>query len=132
MKNLQAGEANPELFDILKDVLKTFALNGNYANALMFFYAKYLMLAGLSPEFNKCSGCHEKISSNAYIENESGDLNCEKCCNIKRDTKISLDSLKVLHFLKTANITKATNLQIPHKIEKELFSVLKQLLLFLY
>lgn len=120
------GNANPELYFLLLDSLRTLDDSPRVELVLQHFELHLLQCSGFMPELYRCVECREVLSpGNHLFSPEAGGTLCTTCC--PRDIRImhlSVQALKVLRFLDRARPAELFKVHVATGLHTELKGLL--------
>ncbi len=119
---LQEQDENPLLYDLLLDALAWLDQGEPPAQVLRFFEMKLLGYVGYRPQLFECQHCEEALEPvNQFFGLLDGGALCPACGAGGKDTlPMSLDALKVLRLMQSADWATVRRLQMEPPLANEL------------
>ena len=111
-------EANPDLFNMLKDFLSLLSDSGAEAQILRIFEIRLLALVGYRPGLYRCLHCDETLENGGklYFSVKKGGLLCERCSRGYMDLiPISLGTAKILQVAMEMDLSKVHRLKFSNQ-----------------
>ena len=120
------GSANPELYSLLVDALRTLDDSPEVGLALRYFELHLLKCSGFMPELYRCVECREELPPGKHLFSpEAGGTLCSRCYPPgTRIMNLSVQALKVLRFLDRTSLPELSKLRIHRGLEEELKNLL--------
>ncbi len=129
------GDANPEIFDLLRRTYQFLADTDDVPLLARFFEIKFLDLAGYAPQLSQCANCSSVVTAASAKRTQSasmmffsvrhGGLLCEDCQH--RDTSafsIAPGSCELLKTLRKSELDKLSRIRASTRNHRELKLVL--------
>jgi DNA repair protein RecO (recombination protein O) len=115
-------DKNPQLYDLLADALRWFAVTRQPLLAARFYELHLLQLAGFRPQLFHCVGCSEAIvEQDQLLSGELGGLLCPGCAAADRGAQpISAAAVKVLRYLQSRSWDTVRQLSLRRALHAEL------------
>ncbi len=128
-------EANPPLFEHLKNGLVFLEENASSLDFLTFFELKLLQLSGYQPWFHHCRRCEKKFQRHLpdhwRFSPRDGGILCESCSELRREAvSLSAAALAALTGFQQAKDFPAPDSSIPPPVLKEALTVLLRFIQF--
>jgi DNA repair protein RecO (recombination protein O) len=128
-------EANPLLYDHLKDGLVFLDDHESSLGFLTYFELKLLQLAGYQPSFNHCRRCskpfHLHLPCDWRFSPRDGGILCESCSGLRREAvSLSVAALAALTALQQASGFPLARSAVPSSVLKEALAVLLRFIQF--
>jgi DNA repair protein RecO (recombination protein O) len=121
------GSANPPLYSLLLDTLRFLSHSPGVELALRYFELKLLQLSGFMPELHRCVECRREPPPGQHrFSPDTGGVLCTSCsppgCLI---LPLTLQAIKVLRFLRGAQLGGVARLRVSPTLGEELRSLLR-------
>jgi len=128
-------EANPPLFEHLKNGLVFLEENASSLDFLTFFELKLLQLSGYRPWFDHCRRCttpfQRHLSGHWRFSPRDGGILCESCSDLRREViSLSSPALAALAAFQQASVFPTPGSSIPPLVLKEALAVLLRFIQF--
>ena len=131
-KLIKPGEADEEIFNLLKDYLDVLnSKKDGFEIINSFFIFKLLVNLGHKPELYNCVNCGSKITpAGIKFDLSRGGLICIKCPN-KGTLTISEDSVKLLRLAEKVSLQKIAKIKINKKEEVNIKNIVSSFLKYI-
>ena len=123
------GPGNEIIYDLLDQTLNRLnTTDESNADKLQAYYQlNLLFISGLSPEFNECVECGDKLTQQDHLYNAaSGGIICPNCApkQIGSLVNLSVNAIKVLRFIENTDIESIEQFSIPKNVISQINDVL--------
>ena len=120
------GSANPELYSLLVQALRTLEESWDSGLNLRYFELHLLKVSGFMPELYRCVECRDELSPGQHLFSpDSGGALCLNCTPAGvRIMSLSINALKVLRFLDRAQLQELLSLRMDGALKGELEALL--------
>ncbi len=124
-KFMEEGDAQPEVYDLLRDGLTALVAEqdeGPLPLLARSFELHLLSLVGYQPSLFACAHCQTPLEAvDQYFSPLAGGVLCPQCRLAERDAlPLSLNALKVLRFLQTRDWAQVRTLRVSGEVQTEL------------
>jgi len=112
-KALESDEPHPDIFKLLTDTLKTINQTDTFVEGVLWYFeSNFIDLMGYKPTWDVCLTCEKSLGgAGGFFQPASGGLTCYPCTQEKGGLKISAETLEILYWLQSCDISQAGNLQ---------------------
>ena len=120
------GSANPELYSVLLDTLRTLNDSPDADLALRYFELHLLKCSGFMPELYRCVECSETLAPEEHLYSpEAGGTLCTRCTPAGvRIMMLSMQALKVLRYLERTSLPEVSTLRTGGALDGDLKELL--------
>jgi len=121
------GDSHGDVFDLAITSLRLLAGDADPRAVAQIFEIKLLSLLGLEPALEQCAHCGHSLGDKALFSFRHGGLICEACRNVDTQAQRLLpDTLKLVEFIRSAELEDAAKIKAAPEVAKELGWVLRK------
>lgn len=126
-------DKNPQLYDLLADALRWFAVSAQPLLVARYYELRLLQLAGFRPQLFQCIGCDEVIAEqDQRFSAELGGLLCPGCEAADRHAQpLSAAAVKVLRYLQSRSWDTVHQLRLRRDLHAELERIMHYYITYL-
>ena len=120
------GNANPELYSVLLDTLRTLNDSPNADLVLRYFELHLLKCSGFMPELYRCVECSKALAPGQHLYSpDAGGTLCTRCTPARvRIMRLSVQALKVLRYLDRTTLPELPKLHTGSALDGDLKELL--------
>lgn len=130
-KTMQLWDRNFDVFYLLKNCLQVLSKEEKTHKIIYIFLIKFLTLAGIKPELNRCIICHNEFEKDFFFSVSKGGFVCKNCCfQIKDIQKINKETVLSFLYIQKNDFFLALRLNPSPECEKKIINLLREFILY--
>ncbi|MCF7886829.1 MAG: DNA repair protein RecO [Candidatus Omnitrophica bacterium] len=128
-KTMQLWDQNRYIFNLLFHCVRL--VDENPTKTFYIFVIKFLTLAGVKPELNRCIVCHRLIKEDLSFSVRRGGLLCFSCRKNYQDYKsVSKEASKTFNYIQNSSFSAAKRIQLSLRCQREIYEIIEKFIIY--